>query len=312
MENMENQVPSFMDRVKSDDKTTRGCFYIVLGLCLLTFICSYRHIYNVLTGPHAVESVNVMKPGIKRNVIVDGPLRSFGTRETTREWKGIELGSGSTSGAYYLSATSNASFLVYSYGGKELKPPVTGRLKRFSKEEAATLPKSDRLSHWYVDAGRGKWYDTSLFMWAAVPVFFLSLPFFIMGFFKKPTEHAAIKKLGEWGDSDTLIREIDADMNRHPQQVTKQSFFSKDWAILFWGMEILRPQDIRSSSLVYDKAKNKYILKVVFHLVDGKDHNWEIKRNKEATKILDTLLKTYPDKCTPQMKTLAERLKEPG
>jgi|GEM_PF-3691958 len=301
---MEEKVPSFLERIKSDNKSTRNIFLILLGICLFIFLCNYRHIYNTLTGPHAVETVELMKPGIKRVVVVEGPLRRFGTRQTTKEWKGLEVGSAREAGLYYLSATSNASFLVFSE--KQIEPPVTGRLKRFSKEEAKGLPESDRLSRWYVDAGRGKWYDTNLFMWIAVPAFFIFLPFFFMSLFKKPMEHPVIKQLAEWGDPETLMREIDADMNRHPEQVSERSFFSKDWGILFWVMTIFRAEDIRSISMVVDEG-NKQTQRIVFHLVDGEEHRWDIKQNEEGAKILDTLLKIYRTKCTAAMRRLVER-----
>lgn len=304
---MEKKTPSLLDHVKSDNKTTKQAFLILLGICLFIFLCNFRHIYNVFTGPHAVESVNLMKPGMKRFVAVDGPLRWFGTRQSSKTKKDVELGEGRETGIYYLGATSNASFIVFSE--MQIEPPVSGRLTRFSKTEAESMPKSDRLSPWYVDAGQGKWYDTNLFMWVAVPLFFLLLPFFIMSLFSKPMEHAAIKRLAEWGDTDTLIREIDADMNRQPERVTKQCFCSNNWMILFWGMEIFRPQDIRSISLAVNEA-NKKVLEIVFHLVDGKEHKWGIKHNDEATQILNTLVSTYRTKCTAPMKALVRRLEQ--
>lgn len=298
---MEKRILGLLDRAKADNKTDRYGFLILLGICLFIFLCNFLHIYNVVTGPHAVESVDVMKPGIKRNVIVEGPLRLFGSRKVTKEC-GLER----EEGIYYISATSNATFLIFSE--KQEEAPVSGRLKRFSREEAKTLPKSERISRWYVDAGQGKWHDSNLFMLVTVPIFFVLLPMCFMSFYSKPMDHLS-KKLAEWGDTDTLIREIDADMNRHPERVTDKCFFSNDWAILFLGLRILRPQDFRSISLSVNEA-NKKVLKVDFHLVDGKDHSLKIEHDEEGIEILDTLLNTYRDKCTPAMKTLVRRLKQ--
>ncbi|WP_269542861.1 hypothetical protein [Cerasicoccus fimbriatus] len=301
-------MPSFiLTKATEDLRANRRSTLWVIGVCVFIFFINYKYFYNMTTGPHPVELVDLENPGPVRYGIAEGEFIPVGEKVPTLKVLGQESNIGGAIGWYYVFPIRDRFLLVYaddSFDGKQISGKLTDIPDDLGDLSEAVPGLYPVMLDGYVDYA----LSMNLFLIIALVVFPIALFIFVLQSVKgaNPGRHAHIRKLERPGaKSFSVVDEIDREMEVDPNFAEGDWLYVSDkWVIILHdGLRIYPREDLIAYGLEGDKG-SQHLMFYSRHASIGDPMHLP---QKEVEKLFSLLRQSVPEKLVTDIKTFGKK-----